>query len=161
MPAYRNILCPIDFSPGSLAALDEALLLAETFDARIELLHVWQLPPASIGDGMVLWPANVLQRLSKELEAATRDRMKRLVDSLTDSRRARVTEHVVLGDPATTILDQATFLGIDLIVMGTHGRRGPSRFLMGSVAERVVRHATCPVLTVRRCESEVAAPAGA
>jgi nucleotide-binding universal stress UspA family protein len=148
MPPHQNILCPIDFSQGSVAALEEALLLAEAFDGKIELLHVWQLPMTAFVDG-VIWPEGTLKRLGEDVETAARGRMRRLLDSLPEAQRARVTEHVVLGDPASTIIDRALARSADLIVMGTHGRRGPSRFLMGSVAERVVRHAQCPVLTVR------------
>lgn len=148
MPTPRTILCPVDFSQGSRTALEEALLLAEAFDAKIVLLHVWQLPAAAMVDTALL-PVD-LQRLDREVDRAAHEQMKQLVDSLSESARARVTKHVVPGDPASTILDRAASDSCDLIVMGTHGRRGPSRFLMGSVAERVVRHAPCPVLTVRR-----------
>ena len=148
-------MCPIDFSEGSLAALEEALCLAQAFDAKIALLYVWQLPTVAVTDGFI-WPQEIWPRLGTQLEAAARERMQHLLDTIPEARRRRITDHVLCGDAASTILEQATALATDLIVMGTHGRRGPSRFLMGSVAERVVRHAPCPVLTVRRGHSELA-----
>jgi nucleotide-binding universal stress UspA family protein len=162
MSRYQNILCPTDFSEGSLAALEEALCLAEAFDAKITLLHVWQLPTVAVADGFI-WPQDLWSRVGTQVEAAARQRMQRLLDTLSEARRRRITERVLCGDAASTILEQAAELATDLIVMGTHGRRGPSRFLMGSVAERVVRHAPCPVLTVRRghVESATSAPLGA
>jgi nucleotide-binding universal stress UspA family protein len=155
MSRYQNILCPIDFSEGSLAALEEAQCLAEAFDAKIALLHVWQLPAVAVYDKFI-WPQELLPRVDTQLEAAARQRMQHLLDTIPEARRRRITDHILCGDAASTILDQATTLAADLIVMGTHGRRGPSRFLMGSVAERVVRHAHCPVLTVRRGHAESA-----
>jgi universal stress protein A len=162
MSRYQNILCPIDFSDGSLAALEEALCLAEAFDAKIALLHVWQLPTVAVTDGFI-WPHETWPRLGAQLEAAAQQRMQHLLETIPEARRRRITDRVLCGDAASTILEQAAELATDLIVMGTHGRRGPSRFLMGSVAEKVVRHAPCPVLTVRRGhgESATSAPPGA
>jgi universal stress protein A len=149
MATPRKILCPVDFSEGSLAALEEALVIAEALDAKVDLLHVWQLPTAFYAE-TVVWPQPTWDLLTRSVEEAARKSLERLVASLAEPRRARMTTRLVLGDPTTAILEQATVSGSDLIVMGTHGRRGLSGFLMGSVTARVLRHAPCPVISVRR-----------
>jgi nucleotide-binding universal stress UspA family protein len=123
--------------------MQEAFSLAEQCEAKVYLLHVWQLPTVAYPQ-MLIWPPG------DAIEQAAVQMMKRLVESLPGARRARVSQHVVLGAPAREILSFASGHECDLIVMGTHGRHGPARLLLGSVAEHVVREAPCPVLTVHR-----------
>jgi len=141
-----KILVPVDFSEQSTHALDCAKTLAEKFDAPIYLLTVVPDPfmlPNPSGLYMPL-PAGYAEGLQRDAEA-------HLQGLLSYVERARFGVHsaVLFGDPAIKILDYVGVETIDLIVMGTHGRGGFAHALMGSVAEKVVRSATCPVLTVR------------
>lgn len=150
MIAVKKILVPVDFSDGARAALDLAAGLATAFSAAIELYHVWQPPPLVPVPLVVVSPEQgrplTLEQLART-EAGTQ--MKDLVEHLRGRGVATVTSRVGVGDPAHEILDLARVGGFDLIVMGTHGRHGIAHALLGSVAEKVVRRATCPVLTVR------------
>ena len=149
MIALKNILVPSDFSECSNAAVRYGLELARAFNARIHLLHVVQDPytqpwaaeafPAAIGDLLMQWQEETQQRLT---------------ESLPPAERGRATVLSVVAQPVSEILRYASASGIDLIVMGTHGRGTMAHMLIGSVAERVVRRAPCPVLTVRYPEHE-------
>jgi nucleotide-binding universal stress UspA family protein len=137
--AIRRILHPTDFSDLSRPAFELACSLARDFGAELVVLHVAQLPLLTPVDG-VLVPTPV-----DEAEYA-RGRLERVRPS--DPRLA-VAHRLAEGDPAEEILRAAGDLPADLIVMGTHGRGGLSRLLMGSTAEGVMRKAPCPVLTVK------------
>jgi nucleotide-binding universal stress UspA family protein len=126
MSNFKTILHPTDFSPSASEALQIASSLARQHGAKLILLHVAQRP-------IIDWPA--LQAQLNALAAGTK----------IDSVEARVVE----GDPAGAIVDLAREAGADVIVIGSHGRTGLGRLLMGSVAEHVVRKASCPVLTVK------------
>jgi nucleotide-binding universal stress UspA family protein len=147
MIVLKNILVATDFEPASDAALTYGRALAKTFGARLHLLHVAEndfLRP-SVTDPYVLKIA-VARRLSERLTAEDRA-----------ERNGRATLEVS-DKPAETITRYAQREQIDLIVIGTHGRTGVTHMLMGSVAERVVRTAPCPVLTVRHPEHEFVLP---
>lgn len=142
---FTHILVPTDFSPASEAALACAKELAHTFEARVSLLHVITDPAAT---GM--WTPEVYVPASEE----ARDRLiqqarQRLEEALTADERVKfnVAIEARVGSAAEGIQQFAREQHVDLIVMGTHGRRGLSHMLLGSVAERVVRTAPCPVLT--------------
>jgi len=141
----RHILFPTDFSDEARAALPHALEIARRFDGRITLLHVTTLFTDDPSDPQYreFSQGEFEERIEKQLEgiaggADDRDR----VDTAVIRR--------VSAGPG--ILEYSAEHGVDFIVMGTHGRSGLSRFLLGSVAEKVVRHAGCPVLTVARRE---------
>jgi nucleotide-binding universal stress UspA family protein len=131
-----GILCPIDFSPNQ--AVDFASRLARATGAMLHLIYVEENPaPYGIGlHGQLPAPVH------HDLQAM--DRIQPTLDGLPFER------HVLVGDPAAEILSYAEKHGVDVIVMGTHGRTGALRLLMGSVAEKVVRSARCAVLTVKR-----------
>ena len=140
----RHILVPTDFSAGSNEALATAIGLALDGGARITLLHVTHLPAQVFPD--MIMPMG--PELIREAEHS--------VDGLLEELCARAREAGVdadwrtsLGTTHVEICAQAKTLGVDLIVIGTHGRTGLSHALLGSVAEKVVRRAPCPVLTVR------------
>ena len=143
MIAVKNILVATDFSAASDAALLYARTLAEQFGARLHVLHVLE---------------NVFLRATvADPRAAEATALKRLHERLTDDDRQRLRAAAVTAKsdaPAGEIVAYAEASNIDLVVMGTHGRSGVSHFLVGSVAERVVRTAPCPVLTVRHPEHE-------
>ncbi|MEO7938294.1 MAG: universal stress protein [Burkholderiaceae bacterium] len=148
---YRNILVAVDGSPTSDAGLDEAIGLAKALGARLRLLHlVDQMPLAFAADGfggMTVDMIGLLRESGQQLLAQAELRVKAAaveVDSvLVESLNGRLFEHVNA---------QARDWPADLIVIGTHGRRGVGRMLMGSDAEQVVRHAPVPVLLYRSTE---------
>lgn len=143
MRQIRTILVPVDFSPCSRAALDFGLQLARRFDASLWLLHAYVLPAYAFSEGVAIGPD-----LAENLANDARKGLERIRDDLQESV-VPVSVASVAGSPAEVIVEWAQTHGIDLIVMGTHGRSGLQHLLAGSVAERVVRVAHCPVVTVR------------
>jgi nucleotide-binding universal stress UspA family protein len=144
---FTRILVPTDFGAASDAALACGRDLAIRFDARLYLLHVVEDPLAA-----GTWTPEVYVGASAQLhETLLRDAQERLAQALTAEERERfkVVTEVRVGGAADTIGEFARANAIDLIVMGTHGRRGLAHMFLGSVAERVVRTAPCPVLTIR------------
>ena len=146
MRKFRRILHPTDFSRASGAAFAEALALARENRAELLLVHVLLPPTPFIGDGYVS------PKTYQDLEAASRRwALRRLGKLLAKARQAKARVKAVLleGVPYDQIARAARRKPADLIVMGTHGRTGLSKFFLGSVAERVIPLAPCPVLTVR------------
>jgi nucleotide-binding universal stress UspA family protein len=141
----KRILVPIDFSDCSIEALRYAMRLAEPLRARLIVLHVVEV---------ILHYAAAVDILLEEQLDATRRRLSQLLEEL---RLGNARAIVQVGIPYRVIVETAGRLDAELIVMGTHGRSGVSRFLAGSVAERVVRMAKCPVLTVSGRKPEVRA----
>ena len=143
---FNRILVPTDFSAPSDAALEYARAVAMRFGASLQLLHVVEDPYRAAYPSEVYVPE--VEGLRDDLLA---DGVARLRDCLqsSDIRALGATTAAVIGTPSGSIVEYAKTHHIDLIVMGTHGRGGVSHLLMGSVAERVVRTAPCPVLTVR------------
>jgi nucleotide-binding universal stress UspA family protein len=144
MITLQNILVPSDFSDCSGAAVRYGLELARKFDATLHLLHVVQDPMTMpwAAEGFAVPMLEALEQWQKEAE----ERLKAMVPP-ADRGRVRVASTVASAYPE--ILRFAAEHDIDLIVMGTHGRGGVSHLLLGSIAEKVVRRAPCPVLTVR------------
>ncbi len=140
---FEHILAPVDFSDSSSRSLAHAAALARWYDAALTVLHVaptFQAVPIKGDLGM---PVHVTEPATDE--EALRG-IRRLLDESDIS--ARATPMIRTGDASTAIVDEATRTNADLIVMGTHGRRGFRRLLLGSVTESVLREAPCPVLTV-------------
>jgi nucleotide-binding universal stress UspA family protein len=136
---YDGILVPTDGSETAAAALDHAVDLAERYGATLHLLHVVEsamIPPTPAG-------GEVLDRLSAHGDSVVNEAREGVDD------RVPVETAVAEGSPHRAILDYTADADIDLVVMGTHGRTGLQHALLGSVAERVVRLADVPVLTVR------------
>jgi nucleotide-binding universal stress UspA family protein len=144
---FNRILVPIDFSPPSDAALEYARAVATRFSASLHLLHVVEDPYRAAFAAEVYVPE--IEGLRDELIADAIGRLKDRLHS-SDVRELGPTTNAIIGTPAWSIVEYAGAHEIDLIIMGTHGRGGMSHLLMGSVAERVVRTAPCPVLTVRQ-----------
>jgi len=151
MIEIRQILCPIDFSEPSRRALDYAVALAGRFGSTITAFHVCPLAPATAYAPGPLLPVTV--PTPDELQALLTS-MQRFVGEDTGAR-ASIRYEIGEGGAATEILERAQAIPSDLIVMGTHGRSGVDRLLLGSVTERVVRKAKCPVLTVAPPVGEV------
>ena len=146
--AIHRILVPIDFSPDSLHALTYARDLAQRVGARLVILHV--VDQTYLAGSRELYFAN--PEFAKILDEQWRIANTQLdrVGADVQKQRLRCRTLVKRGAPAQVIVGAAKDAGTDLIVMGTHGRTGLAHMVIGSVAERVVRTAHCPVLTVRR-----------
>lgn len=148
MLAFRKILCPVDFSPDSERAVRQVATATEDRSAKVELLHVVEpiVYPVEYGIGRV--PSVDLETT---IAAKADEKLKELSRLLPGHE---VTTRVEFGAPWRRICDIAEEGGFDLIVLATHGLTGLKHLLLGSVAERVVCHAPCPVLTVKRTDHE-------
>jgi nucleotide-binding universal stress UspA family protein len=138
---FSKILCPIDFERDSMEALEIACQLAKQNSATVYLLTVVGVPVAATElPPVALYPNPALETVSRErLETIAKEKLANVPHKV----------FVASGNAAPEILNLAAEQGIDLIVMGTHGRRGMQHLLLGSVAERVVRESPVPVLTIR------------
>ena len=158
MSPFTRILVPTDFSPAADLALAHAKALAQAFGASLHLLHVFDDPYTAAA-----YAPEVFATLPPEYrEAAFADAVRQLNQRIgaQEIREFGGTTDVVVGSPAREIVRVAAERGVDLIVMGTHGRSGLAHLVLGSVAERVVRTAPCAVLTVRNT-STASEPASA
>lgn len=147
----RSILVPTDFSHDAEVAIHTALRLLAPLgrDARLTLIHAFNLPVEYTAYGPIPTSVHYLRDTGLDAER----RLQEAVDGL--GREGLTVDWVAHeGDPAGVIAAEAEARGVDLIAMGTHGRSGLRHLLLGSTAERVVQHATCPVLTIRRRERE-------
>lgn len=143
MVEFKQILCPVDFSESSARALAHAAALARWYDAQLAVLHVVPtFDPVPI-HGDLGDPVRVVIPMTRD---EVLGEMRRALDLAGVSPDATLTAEV--GDASATIVAQAVATRADLIVIGTHGRRGFKRLLLGSVTETVLREAPCPVLTV-------------
>jgi nucleotide-binding universal stress UspA family protein len=144
----KKILCPLDFSNNALEALDYAVDFARQNDGQLILLHVVDNPLAD-------QYGPTAQNFYAEVEHAL-DKSKQMLAEAAHQHAAGVSCEIIAkrGNPYEEIIDLANAQQADMIVMSTHGRTGPQRLLIGSVAEKVVRTAPCPVLTVRQKASK-------
>jgi len=138
---FRNVVCPIDFDANSPYALEYAGKIALETGGRISLLHVvpWTVAAVPIDASEVL----------AELKQSATARLRQLAKEKLDARVGNEVIVTVATDPGAEVVRIAKELRADAIVMSTHGRKGLSHLVLGSVAERVVREASCPVLTLR------------
>jgi len=139
----QKILVPVDFTETSERALRYGIQLAQRFGAQVAILHSYQIPVYGFPDGAYITAADVASQLSTAAQAR--------LDALYEAHKdAGVTVTSLLRDgvPWEEINAAATELGADLIIIGTHGRRGLARALLGSVAENVIRTVTIPVMVI-------------
>ncbi len=155
MIQLNRILVPVDFSDYSSDAVKYGCALAEKFGAELHLLHVLQDMVAMVPEPGLAFPppGDYMQ----ELQQSAEDALMKLPDN-TWKFTGKVVRSTRQGPPFVEILRYAKEMVIDLIVMGTHGRSGLAHMLLGSVAERVVRKAPCPVLSVRPDQHEFVMP---
>ncbi len=146
----NKILVPVDYSDSGDAAMAYAVLLAKEYDAEMHLMHVYEQPTTFVDSGFTgaPIPAETSPALLNEEEAK--------LNRVMPAEGVKFRHSFVVGTPAEALVDYAKDNQIDLVVMGTHGRTGISRLLMGSVAEGVVRNAPCPVLTIKQPANEPA-----
>jgi nucleotide-binding universal stress UspA family protein len=143
MPPIRTILAPIDFTEPAEQALDYAIDLAKQLGASVLVLHAHEIPVYGFPDAALIAPPDVAKRIADAAKAG--------LDAALERRAGcgvKLTGMLREGPPWEVIEEVAKSAGADLIIMGTHGRRGLARALLGSVAERVIRTSTRPVLTV-------------
>lgn len=143
----KKILFPTDFSTVSDEALRFAAMLARDTGATLHIVHVEE-PPTAYGGGEMYYgvPEPDTGALKRMLEAVK-----------PDDPKVAHEQHLLIGNPADEVIEYAKREQVDMIVMASHGRTGVLRFLMGSVAERVVREAPCPVVTVKAHQTALAA----
>ena len=142
----KTILVPTDFSETANKALSTATSLAKQFGARVVILHAYhaEIPMVVTMDAPYALPPGFYEELSAEAQR----RVDKLAKEVKERDGVEVEGMAVAQPAASAIVDQAESMSADMIVMGTHGHTGIKHLLLGSVAERVVRTATCPVLTV-------------
>lgn len=155
MAQIKRMLVPTDFSPASDLALEYAVDMAFRCGASIHLLHVLEDPVLTTAypDGYFVELPDLLKQMTEDAERRLRDAAKMCATANVDA-----TTQVIIGRPARSIAQEAADRGVDLIVMGTHGRGGFAHLVLGSVAERILRIAPCPVLTVRETKQITEAP---
>jgi nucleotide-binding universal stress UspA family protein len=143
--SFQKILCPVDFSEGSSVALRYAVRLANESDAELVIAHSWYVPPMMFA-GEPTFSPDLFQVMSDDAKKGLEASLKQA----KDLGARRVTSKLLTGAPWYELVELLeTDKSYDLVVMGTHGRTGVSRVLLGSVAEKIVRHAPCSVLCVR------------
>jgi nucleotide-binding universal stress UspA family protein len=158
MVKFENILVPTDFSEFSKYALDYAITLAKTFEAKITLIHITnENELVALQQVSAYFEPGKLEELMKQRESEDRKQLDGFIPPELKKGIKVETIHKV-GIPFVEIIRTAKEKGVDLIVMATHGRSGLSHILFGSVAEKVVRKSTCPVLSIRPREHEFAMP---
>lgn len=141
-----RILVPVDLLEGSQEIVHYAARLAQPFQASLEVLHAWEPPQYVAPDLLVAAPGWNPQSVEKTALDAARKALESFMGTLQVS--VPITHRLEPGEPAASALRVAEEGGFNLIVMGTHGRRGLPRLLLGSVAQKVIARAHCPVLTL-------------
>ena len=141
---YKKIICPIDFSDFSRRALEVAAELAKRFDADLHVIHIFQLPAVALPYAMYEMPRELEDKIKHELS----DKLNEFIEE-TDTATVNITCGLGQGIPDAEILSAANKHEADIIVMGSRGRTGLARILLGSVAERVIRFADVHVMIVR------------
>ena len=144
-----KILVPVDFGDASARAVSVAAALAARTGGRLHLLHVESL------DVPAYFTEDQVRALERERQVARARAREFLRDFGARHGASQFTSHIDEGLPSSSIVDEAA--AADLVVMGTHGRRGPARWWMGSVAERVIRQSAAPILVVRAGQEDVPA----
>jgi len=147
MSLPKTILVPTDFSDFADHALDYAIALAGKLGAQVHVVHALTIPELGVPELGVALSSTMMGTMVQRSQAA-------LDKLVADRPSASFATMLRTGDSRSVILQTAEELSADLIVMGTHGRRGVTRALLGSIAEAIVRTAPCPVLTVRRREHQ-------
>ena len=144
MKPFRRILVATDFTPASEPALEEAIELAKGDGTELLIAHAYQLPNVPEAESVA---GDVYDEWVQSLRDRVVDRLKPLVEK-AGSEGIRAEALILTGAPYEAITQAAEEQGADLVIMGTHGRKGVSRLFLGSVASRVISTAPCPVLTV-------------
>ncbi len=148
MSSFKKILVPVDFSDCSAAALKHARTLAEKLGATLDVLHAYDIP-TFVPPHVVVMMGEIDAPLGEHAERHAKEQLNVFLEKHGVTKESNVGRRTLMGPPALTLIEAAEEGNYDLIVMGTHGRTGLPRLVMGSTAEKVVRGAPCAVLTVR------------
>ena len=148
MSRFKQILVPIDFSAHSTAAFEAAVEIAKAFDSKIHLLHCYQIQPGGISPYGIAIPSGYFAEIRDAASQQLAEWQEEHVPAGISTAASTMSE-----SPSEAIITVATEIGADLIVMGTRGLSGFKHVMVGSVAERTVRLAPCPVMTVHAPES--------
>jgi universal stress protein A len=143
--AFKSILVPVDYSEHSRRALEQALSLAG--DAEVTVVHVWD-KPAYVGDQVVAHADGSRRSLSELIRDNAERDMTEFLSLVKNPAGIAFAHRLISGDPVSAIIAEATKPGYDLLVVGTHGRTGVTKLLLGSVTEKLIRLSPIPVLTV-------------
>jgi nucleotide-binding universal stress UspA family protein len=147
-PKPQTILVPVDYGEPSRVALKQAISLARVFGSKLVLIFAWAAPYATrplSSEHLTSEQQSLFDLVRKECE----DTMIGFIREVqSDAEGLDLAWFVFSGDPGRVILEQAEGRAADLIIMGSHGRDGAARWFLGSVAETVLRHATCPVMVI-------------
>ena len=143
--AFRNILVPVDYSEPSQRALELALSLDA--DAEIMVVHAWD-KPAYVGDQVVTHPDGSRRSLSELIRENAEREMTDFLAKVKNPSGKGFKHRLIPGEPVSAIIAEAGTPGYDLLVVGTHGRTGMTKLLLGSVTEKLIRLSPIPVLTV-------------
>ncbi|MCC6750389.1 MAG: universal stress protein [Deltaproteobacteria bacterium] len=154
----KRILVPVDFSLCSWSALQHAAALARKLAAEVDILHILETPHYIVPEVMVFPPGEAPQTLAEYTRTQVSKEMDRFLQDAPNVGDVPIRVLIERGDPLRKIIELAENNGYDLIVMGTHGRRGLTHLLLGSVAERVVQRSRCPVLTVHPPQTDGGTP---
>ncbi len=146
MVSVKKILFPTDFSEASHYALDYAVQLTKMYDAHLEIVHI-MFDEANIVSFYL--PQMTMQNISGEFEEGATKQFDEFIANAPELEGVQFSRKLLKGTPYNEVVKEAELGGFDLIVIGTHGRTGLEHVLFGSTAEKVVRKAPCPVLTVR------------
>jgi universal stress protein A len=145
MKPFERIMVATDLTPASQSALDEALVLAKENGAELMLAHVCEAP--NLSQAAAVSP-KVYDEWRRNLKAGAQERLQPYLDKAREEG-VHAGALVLFGAPDEAIIEAAQTNNADLVVLGTHGRKGVSRLFLGSVASRVISTAPCPVMTVR------------
>jgi nucleotide-binding universal stress UspA family protein len=155
MTTIKKILVPVDFSECSVAAVEHALALSDAFGATVEVVHTYDVP-SFVTPNVVVFAGDFEAPLAAHADRQARDQLANFLKRVGAKDLPQVNARVLIGPAGPTILDIAESEHPDLLVIGTHGRTGVARMLMGSTAEKVLRNARCPVLAVKANTEPVA-----
>jgi nucleotide-binding universal stress UspA family protein len=145
---FVRILVPIDYSPSSRRSAEYALSLAAKVGATVDIVHVWDKPTYVSDAVMVRRPGEEQRSLSELIRENAESDMKEFIAGLAVPPGVALDHRLCSGEPVSTLIAELKKGGHQLVVLGTHGRTGLSHVLLGSVAERLIRHSPVPVLTV-------------
>ena len=146
---YKKILVPIDFSEHSRKSVSYATRFASRYPATLQILHVFEIPDYAVAQ--YGYRQQSCGQLESQINAAEQEARDNLIafEKLLLDRGIKVEAYLRVGCPFDEIVQMANHLGVDLIIIGSHGCTGLRHLLLGSTAERVVQHARCPVLVVK------------
>ena len=146
--AISRILMPVDYSDASREAVKYACYLASKLGARLDVVHVWDRPAYVSDTVVVAQPGGKPKSLADMIRENAESEMKEFLQGCQVPAGVELTSHLESGEPASTILKVAEQQGVDMVIVGTHGRTGVRHLLLGSIAEKLVRLSPVPVLTV-------------